>query len=84
MTRIESKSDRLIKSNGYNPIHFYGVILSYFNYYDYNIFEKCFNKLYENNPEDLYEILLIYYSQFFNINIRVVFNLFNFGKYGRK
>ena len=65
MTRIESESDRLIKSNGYNPIHFYGVILSYFNYYDYNIFTNCFNKLYKDNPEDLYEILLIYHSQFF-------------------
>ena len=50
MTRIESESDRLIKSNGYNPIHFYGVILSYFNYYDYNIFTNCFNKLYKENP----------------------------------
>ena len=65
MTRIESESDRLIKSNGYNPIHFYGVILSYFNYYDYNIFTNCFNKLYKDNPKNLYEILLIYHFQFF-------------------
>ena len=65
MARIESESDSLIKSNDYNPIHFYGVILSYFNYYDYNTFVNCFNKLYKENPKNLYEILLVYYSQFF-------------------
>ena len=65
MTKIESESDSLIKAKGYNPVHFYGVILSYFNYYDYNTFESCFNKLYKDNPKNLYEILLVYYSQFF-------------------
>ena len=65
MTKIESESEQIIENNRYNPIHFYGVILSYFNYYDYNIFKNCFNKLYKDNPIYLYEILLIYYSQFF-------------------
>ena len=64
MARIESESDNLITSNEYNPIHFYGVILAYFNYYDYNTFENCFNKLYKEKPENLYKILLVYYSQF--------------------
>ena len=65
MARIESESDSLINSKGYNPIYLYGVILSYFNYYDYNTFTNCFNKLYKDRQENLYDILLIYYSQFF-------------------
>ena len=64
MTRIESELDSLITSKGYNPIHFYGIILSYFNYYEYNTFVNCFNKLYKDKPQNLYEILLVYYSQF--------------------
>ena len=65
MTKIESESDNLITDKGYNPIRFYGVILSYFNYYDFNTFESCFNKINKDNPKKLYEILLVYYSQFF-------------------
>ena len=64
MIRIESESDSLITSKGYNPIHFYGVIISHFNYYDYNTLVNCFNKLYKDKPQNLYEILLVYYSQF--------------------
>lgn len=45
MSKIDSESESLIKSNGYNPIYFYGIIISYFNFYDYNTFENIFNKL---------------------------------------
>ena len=66
MSKIESESEKLIIDNGYKPIHFYGIIISYFNFYDYNALENCFNKLdKEENQKNLYEILLVYYSQFF-------------------
>ena len=66
MVKIESQSESLINSNEYNPIHFYGILICYLNFYDYNTFEKCINKLYKEKPETLYEILLVYYSHFFN------------------
>ena len=66
MAKIESESESLIASNGYKNIHFYGIIISYFNFYDYSIFINCFNKLYKKEKGNiLYEILLVYYSQFF-------------------
>ena len=64
MGKISEESEHIIKSNGYDPIHFYGILLCYFNYYDYNIFEKNINKLYKENSDILYEILLVYYSHF--------------------
>lgn len=63
--KIASEANNLIKTNNYNTIHFYGIILCYLNYYDYNNFLIHFNNLYEENREALYEILLIYYSYFF-------------------
>lgn len=36
--KIASEADEIIKTNNYNPIEFYGIILSYFNYYDYKQF----------------------------------------------
>ena len=49
---IFSEADNIIKDNEYDPINFYGVLLSYFNYYDINNnFSKYIKKLYENNPE---------------------------------
>jgi len=66
MERISEKSDNLIKSNGYNPIHFYGILFCYLNYYDYKVFEKNINKLYKENSHILYEILLVYHSHFIN------------------
>ena len=68
MSKIESESESLIKKNGYNPIYFYGIIISYFNFYDYNTFVNRFNKLNkkEEDQKNLYNILLVYYSQFFN------------------
>ena len=62
---IFSEADNIIKNNEYDPVNFYGVLLSYFNYYDINNnFLKYIKKLYENNPELLYEILIAYYSSF--------------------
>ena len=66
MGKISEKSEHIIKSNGYEPIQFYGILLCYFNYYDYNIFEKNINKLYKENSHILYEILLVYHSHFIN------------------
>ena len=59
---IESEADELVKD--YGSVELYGVILSYLNYYDYEKFTSTVNKLFENKPEDLYEILLIYKDNF--------------------
>jgi hypothetical protein len=48
----------------YDRIQFYGIMLSYLNYYDYENFALVSQKLFENSPEDLYEILLIYKDNF--------------------
>ena len=59
---IASEADKLV--DNYNSIEFYGVILSYLNYYDYEKFTLIIQKLFRNTPEDLYEILLIYKDNF--------------------
>jgi len=61
-SNISSEADKLIKNNGYDDIQFYGIILCYLNHYDYENFQKYFNKLYFNKCELIYEILLIYNS----------------------
>ena len=61
---IESEAAQLITNNKYNPIEFYGIILSYLNYYDYDNFCKAVKEF--KNSEDLYEILLIYIDHFKN------------------
>ena len=68
MSKIETEAESLIKNNDYNPIYFYGIIITYFNFYDYNTFVNCFNKLNSKKEaqKNLHEILLVYYSQFFN------------------
>ena len=66
MVKIESESESIIKENAYNSIHFYGILICYLNYYDYNTFENCINKLYNQKREVLYEILLVYNLHFFN------------------
>ena len=63
---ISSLADNLIESNDYDPIQFYGILLSYLNYYDHKNFLKIFEKLFNERWECLYEILLIYYSHFLN------------------
>ena len=66
IVKISEDSENYIKSNGYNPIHFYGILVCYLNYYDYNAFENCINKLYREKSKILYEIILVYYSHFIN------------------
>ena len=62
---IFSEADNIIKNYEYAPVHFYGILLSFFNYYDINNnFSKKIKKLYENNSDLLYEILITYYSYF--------------------
>jgi len=61
---IKSEADKIIKDNNYNYIEFYGVVLCYLNYYDYESFISVVNELYNKKPEDLYEILLIYNAHF--------------------
>lgn len=39
-SKICSKVDNIIKNKGYNPIHFYGIILCYLNHYDYENFKN--------------------------------------------
>lgn len=63
---IISKSDKLVDDNNYNSIEFYGVILRYLNFYDFQNFTSLVNKLSEKKPEDLYKILLIYNKHLIN------------------
>ena len=61
---IITEADEIIINNNYNCIEFYGIILCYLNYYDYDTFSLVINDLDNKKPEDLYEILLIYYAHF--------------------
>jgi len=60
MIKISSESENLIKTNDYERIQFYRIIISYLNYYNYNTFELCINKLYNEKCE----ILLVYFTYF--------------------
>ena len=64
--QISLEADNIIENNGYDPIQLYGIILCYFNFYDYDYFLIIFNELFEEKCEILSEILLIYSSNFFN------------------
>ena len=61
----ENASD-IIQKNGYDVIKFYGVLFSYFNYYDKNNFSQMIKKFSEGNADILYEILIMHYSNFIN------------------
>ena len=61
---IKSIADKLVVNNNYNIIEFYGILLYYFNYYDYNNFSSIINDLLSKQPNALYEILLIYKADF--------------------
>ena len=65
MVKIATESESLLSENKYNPIHFYGLLICYLNFYDYTDYEKCVDKLNRKEPETLYEIFLTYCSQFF-------------------
>jgi len=64
--KISSEADNIIQKNGYDDIQFYGIILCYLNYYDYDIFNKYLKKLYLNKSKTLFEILLVYDSNILN------------------
>ena len=61
----------------YDTIEFYGIILCYLNFYDYNIFSKIINELLNNKSKELFEILLIYNSHFKYHSIRNDFDFLN-------
>jgi hypothetical protein len=65
-SNISSEADNLIHNNGYDAIQFYGIILCYLNYCDYDNFKKYFIKLYRDEYKVLYEILLTYDSNLLN------------------
>ena len=57
---IKTEADKLIATNSYDSILFYGIILCYLNFYDYESFSSIINELLSKKPTDLYEILIIY------------------------
>ena len=63
---IFSNARDIMKENNYNPIHFYGFLFCYLHYYDKENFPKMIEQFYEENADILYEILIQYYSHFFN------------------
>ena len=66
INEIKNESKKIIDINGYSSIEFYGIILCYLNFYDYNNFLSTINELLKENIEDLFEILVIYSSHFKN------------------
>ena len=70
LEKIKSEADK------YNTIDFYGIILSYFNYYDYNKFGSILKELYDKKPKDLFEIMIIYNTHLKNL-IRENSDFFN-------
>ena len=68
------EADKLINNNNYDIIDFYGIILSYLNYYDYENFSLVLDKLFAKNSINLFEILIIYNTHFTNpINQNIEF-----------
>ena len=71
---IKVEAKKLIESNNYDTIDFYGIILCYLNYYDYDNFIKIVEELSTEKPNDLYEILLTYHAHFkYPINLNLDF-----------
>ena len=73
---ILSETPDIINKNEYNSIDFYGIILCYLNSYDFENFSKLIKKLYEDQPEDLYDIMLKYSCHFIQ-PIKLNFDFFN-------
>lgn len=76
---IKSEADKLIDANNYSTIDFYGIILCYLHYYDYENFSIILKELStkKTEPVDLYEILLVYNAHFFKYPINLNFDFFN-------
>ena len=76
------KSDEVISKYKYNTIEFYGVVLSYLNFYDNKNFSLIIDKLSkQKSKKDLYEILLIYHSHFetqINQDIKFFYKFVNY------
>ena len=74
LNEILLEADKLINNNNYDIIDFYGIILSYLNYYDYENFSLVLDKLFAKNSINLFEILIIYNTHFTNpINQNIEF-----------
>jgi len=56
---IIKEANKIIDDNKYNSVEFYGIILCYLNYYDYDNFSNILEELSTKKTKDLYEILLI-------------------------
>ena len=63
---IAYEAEEVIKNNKYNAVDFYGIILCYLNNYNLRKFSEIFNALSDKKPEELYNILLIYNTNFIN------------------
>ena len=63
---IKSEASKIVDENKYDSIAFYGVIICYFNFYDFKNFTSLVDKLSEERPKDLYEILLVYNKHLIN------------------
>jgi len=80
------ESKKIIESNSYDFIQFYGLIFSYLNHYDYDSCMKLFNDLEKTleSKNDLFEILLVY-NHFFKKKLNLEKNfLENFITYSAK
>ena len=86
------KYDEIVSKYKYKAIEFYGVVLSYLNFYDNEKFSLTINNLSKKkSKKDLYEILLIYHShlkppiyldiKFFNIFIKYIVENKNFSMF---
>ena len=81
---IKSEANNLITTNDYDTIEFYGLLLCYFNFYDYENFSSILLELYTKKTNELYEILLTYNTHF-KYPIKQDFNFFNdFARYAIK
>ena len=63
---ISENAEQIVKENEFNIIEFYGIILCYLNFYDLKTFSSILDELSSKNPEDIYEILIIYNAHFIN------------------
>ena len=74
--KICNESESLISQNSYNPKYFYSIILCYLNNYNYEAFIEQFEKIYKENKNILFEIMLSYKSYLKNY-IKKDFMFFN-------
>ena len=65
---IISEADTIIENNNYNLIDFYGIVLSYLNYYDKEEFSKIINELYSNSQKN-YMIFFLFIKAISNIQL---------------